>query len=153
MNSKPQFKNFWQPIAVKNLSDHADEKFKLVNFYKTDKNAVLFSLYETLRGRKTDTGFVLVPPEFIWLKNVIKSNDSSVHTLEHNNRIITIDKTNSNFQITVQKSNGVRTNLQINPNEITILLAFIQEHEEKLKNCLNVSSEFSETSFHRHTIS
>ena len=153
MNTKNQNKIFWESIAVKNLSEHSDDKFKLANFFKTDQNTVLFDLHETLKGRKTENGFVLTTPEFFWMKKVIESNDSSIHTLEHNSRIIIIDKSQPNFDISVQKADNIQKNIILNSNEISNLLLFMNQIIEKLKNCYDIKFEFSEKSYHRHTIS
>ena len=152
MNTKNQNKIFWESIAVKNLSEHSDDKFKLANFFKTDRNTVLFDLHETLKGRKTENGFVLTAPEFFWMKKVIDSNDSSIHTLEHNSRVIIINKNQPNFDISVQKADNIRKNIILNSNEISNLLLFMNQIIEKLKNCYDMIFEFSEKSYHRHTI-
>ena len=60
------------------------------------------------------------------------SNDKSIHTLEHNQRIIKIDKSTDEYLFIVQKSNGKLSKLLLNKNEITNLHKFIIENSDKI---------------------
>ena len=122
MNSK--LRNIWTPLLSKNLSNHTDVKFKLAQFLKTTDGTVLFDLRETNKGCKTSNGFSLVLSECNWLKKLLQSNDMSTHTLEHNNRVLSLDKTDYTF--TVVKANGKIKKLQLNEEERKNILNFIQ---------------------------
>ena len=152
MNSKTKTKNAnWQTMIAKNLSNHSDENFKLVQFLKTQNGNTLFDIRETFKGRATESGVLMLLPEYNWFKNVILSNDSSIHKLEHNNRIIKVDKTLPDFLITSQKINLKPKNVLIRASEISNLITFFQQSEEKIKNeCGNM--DFLEKSYYRMTI-
>ena len=151
MNCKTKTRNYWQILESKNLGYHSDENFKLVQFVKFSDGPVLFDLRETNKGRKTKVGISLIWPEFKWLRQVLKSNDLSTHTLEHNQRIIKVDKVLPEYLITVTKSNGGINSIILTPNELIKLKEYI-EGENVNNLCVDNSDSFPENSFHRITI-
>ena len=138
MNSK---KRTLVSLFAKRLSNHSDENFKLVQFLSTYNNELLFELREMFKGCRTDTGFILMMPEFHWFEGVLISNDSSVHKLEHNNRTITVDKSNKETLITVTKSNGKTKKMLLKSNEITNMLAFLTEIYPKIRQRFKFQKE------------
>ena len=144
----------WSPLFCKNLGAHYDEVFKLAQLIKTN-TSILFDLRETFKGMKSDNGFSLGLAEYNWLKKVLKADDTMTHTLEHNKRIINIDKTTKDVLITVHKSNGQIKKLLVKEDEVKKLITFLEETEEplnKLITCSGQSMDFSQKSFYRITM-
>ena len=148
--------NAWSSLMSRNLSSNSNEFFKLIQFLKTSDNTILFDLREFHKGKPTEVGFSLVLSEYKWFKRTLISNDKSTHILEHNNRVLTIDKELEDYLITVTKSNGKVKRVVVTLLEIVNLITAFEEMENVLLNnktlIKHINFEAKDNEFFRVTI-
>ena len=141
------FRNMWKTLFSFNLSKNSDPNFKLLQILQINNNLIV-DIRETEKGRKLKTGVSLLLPEINWFKkNLIGEN--KVYILEHSSRIIKMDKKSENLIITVSNSNKVK-NIVIKNEEKQKMINnwdMIEKNINQISNELNISTEFSNSSF------
>ena len=141
-------------LFAKNLTSHSDENFKIAQLIEFIDGTIMFDLRNTFKGKLQNTGITLYISEFEWLKRKLV-NDSINVQLEHNSRLIRVNKTSDELSITLRKSNGKLKTLSFKNEEMKNLIEFILIFEEKLKSLAiekKFSFDFSEISYYKESI-
>ena len=126
-NSQTQYKN----IFGVNLSNNEDPDFKMAQILQAE-SALLFDLRQTLKGRKTKTGICLQLPEFKWFVNCLLVNNNKVNILEHDSRVIKLEKSADQIIISVKKADNTTRNVTLNQTETHKLINHLKEFEKKM---------------------
>ena len=120
-----------------NLTRPNDPEFKLAQLIVFKNNTLLFDLRQTKRGRKSKNGICLQIREFFWMKKILLGN-YKLSKLEHDQRIITIERNEENCIISVTKSNGISNTITLGKNELISMINYLVEFES---NILEMSSK------------
>ena len=91
----------WNPIYTINLSDCSDPDFKLGQVLEINNSGLIFDLRQTSRGCKTKLGIYITVPEFDWFKRCLTTNEDKLFTLEHDSKVITMNKSENQITMTL----------------------------------------------------
>ena len=130
-NKKPNSQTQYKNIFGVNLSTNEDPDFKMAQILQAD-TALLFDLRQTLKGRKTKTGICLQLPEFKWFVNCLLVNNNKINIMEHDSRVIKLEKSADQIIISVRKADNTTRCVTLNQTETHKLINHLEEFKRKM---------------------
>ena len=141
-------------LYAKNLTSHEDENFKVVQIIELEDGTVMFDIRETIKGKFLPNGVTLYIPEFIWFKKAISNPEINIQ-LEHNTRLIKVNKAIDSISITLRKTNGKMKTLNFSSTESKNIIDSMQIIEENLialTEGTNIALDFAEVSYCKESL-
>ena len=126
----------YQYVFGINLTKPSDPIFKLAQLLVFRNYSLLFDLRQTNKGKKSRNGICLHMPEFFWMKRILLG-ETKFSILEHDQRIIIIEKIENKCMISVTKPNSITNSILLEEIELQNLIKHLNNFES---NILNLSS-------------
>ena len=150
MNSK-----YMKTIFNDILSSRDDENFKIIRILEGN-DRIIVDIRQTFKGKFLSEGFTLLFNEFVWINETLSSEESKIFKLEHNNRIICVNKQDANVcLVSMQKGNAPEKKLILTLKECEtfnqIFKTVKAKMEERMRQ-LEIPTEFEKTAFLRYTV-